>query len=100
MPWYEIEVYQTEGDDRVCPRCQKHKGKQYRKGEGPQPPLHPDCRCRREFLKRVWRSNEQERKRREKRKKRKERRKRERDKRKKRRGKLGVVQIEPLATLD
>lgn len=32
-------------DERTCPECGPLDGNQYPLGEGPQPPLHPNCRC-------------------------------------------------------
>ncbi len=36
-------------DERVCGRCAALSGNVYRLGQGPQPPLHLFCRCRRVF---------------------------------------------------
>ncbi|MEM0050710.1 MAG: minor capsid protein [Candidatus Bathyarchaeia archaeon] len=32
-------------DDRTCPICRKYHCKVYSYDEGPEPPLHPNCRC-------------------------------------------------------
>ena len=32
-------------DDRTCPTCGPLDGNVYGLGEGPQPPIHPQCRC-------------------------------------------------------
>jgi predicted nucleic acid-binding Zn ribbon protein len=39
--------WETSGDDRVCPICGPYAGRVWRADEGPQPPLHPNCRCQR-----------------------------------------------------
>lgn len=41
------ERWHTRDDGRVCARCAALHGQEFRLGEGPQPPLHPSCRCRR-----------------------------------------------------
>jgi len=38
-------VYLTEDDDRVDSICRPHHNKVYKVGEGPEPPLHYNCRC-------------------------------------------------------
>lgn len=36
----------TAGDERVCPQCEDAKaGSPYTVGDGPEPGLHPSCRC-------------------------------------------------------
>lgn len=42
-----VERYRwnTSGDERVCPQCGPLDGVTYRVGRGPEPPLHPRCRC-------------------------------------------------------
>jgi hypothetical protein len=35
----------TAGDERTCPECAPLDGTLWRDGEGPEPPLHPNCRC-------------------------------------------------------
>lgn len=32
-------------DARICPRCALLDGRKFKEGEGPRPPLHPNCRC-------------------------------------------------------
>lgn len=39
------EIWRTSGDERVCPVCGPLAGREYRAGEGPEPPLHGNCRC-------------------------------------------------------
>lgn len=41
------EMWVAAADERVCGRCAALAGNLYRAGEGPQPPLHLFCRCRR-----------------------------------------------------
>ncbi len=41
------EMWLAAADDRVCARCAALAGNLYRAGEGPYPPLHLFCRCRR-----------------------------------------------------
>lgn len=38
------EEFVTTGQN-PCGRCLGQNGKVYRKGEGPQPPLHSGCQC-------------------------------------------------------
>jgi len=41
-----IMEWVTEGDDRVCPYCEEHEGREYRIGQFvPWLPAHVDCRC-------------------------------------------------------
>ncbi|HEV2529175.1 MAG TPA: hypothetical protein VGT61_12080 [Thermomicrobiales bacterium] len=42
-----VEVWETIPDGRACPECGPYDGTRWDEGEGPQPPLHPNCRCRR-----------------------------------------------------
>lgn len=37
----------TAGDERTCPVCAPLHGLIFRNDEGPHPPLHRSCRCRR-----------------------------------------------------
>lgn len=39
----------TVGDERVCPICGPFAGRVWPIGEGPSPPLHPNCRCSRAY---------------------------------------------------
>lgn len=43
------EMWIAMADERVCGRCAALSGNVYRLGQGPQPPLHLFCRCRRVF---------------------------------------------------
>ena len=54
MPVIIYESWHTRGDMRVCGPCQALHGQEWRQGEGPQPPLHPGCRCRRRQSRVVW----------------------------------------------
>lgn len=42
-----VEVYTVRRDGLACPECGPYDGSLWDEGEGPQPPLHPNCRCRR-----------------------------------------------------
>jgi hypothetical protein len=44
-----LERWYTAGDARTCPICAPLNGTIYWQGEGPYPPLHPNCRCQRLF---------------------------------------------------
>lgn len=35
----------TANDERTCPECAPLEGTLWREGEGPEPPLHVNCRC-------------------------------------------------------
>lgn len=48
------ETWWTSGDERVCPICGPLAGIEFRGGEGPAPPLHANCRCRREVSRVEW----------------------------------------------
>jgi hypothetical protein len=48
MPQIIWEYWLTASDERVCRSCAARDGLLFRQGEGPQPPVHPFCRCRRE----------------------------------------------------
>lgn len=37
----------TASDERTCPACAPLDGQTWRDTEGPQPPLHANCRCTR-----------------------------------------------------
>jgi hypothetical protein len=37
----------TASDERTCPACAPLDGQAWRDDEGPQPPLHANCRCAR-----------------------------------------------------
>ena len=39
------DVWIAISDKRTCARCAALHGTLYRRGEGPVPPLHPNCRC-------------------------------------------------------
>ena len=45
-----VEKWVTFIDERTCERCRQLDGKLYLSGTGPEPPLHPRCRCRRVFV--------------------------------------------------
>jgi len=47
MPQVVWEVWVSASDDRVCTECAARAGLLFRRGRGPQPPLHPTCRCSR-----------------------------------------------------
>ena len=47
------ERWVVAGDERTCPECAPLHGRTWREGTGPAPPLHVNCRCRREV--REWR---------------------------------------------
>lgn len=40
-------IWRTSGDERVCPVCSPLDGAAWPLEEGPQPPLHVNCRCQR-----------------------------------------------------
>ena len=44
------EIYRTAKDDEVCENCAPFDDQIFRSNMGPQPPLHPHCRCKREFI--------------------------------------------------
>jgi hypothetical protein len=46
--------WETASDEKVCPVCGPYAGRVWRAGEGPQPPLHPHCRCQRAFAFTTW----------------------------------------------
>lgn len=43
------EQWRTQFTEFTCARCAALDGALFRKGEGPRPPLHEHCRCRRVF---------------------------------------------------
>jgi hypothetical protein len=43
--WVIWQAWFTQRDERVCPECGPMHGQWFRRGEGPQPPLHTGCRC-------------------------------------------------------
>ena len=46
-----IEEWEANnGDKPSCPRCARLHGKRFFQGEGPQPPLHQGCLCRRKVV--------------------------------------------------
>ena len=46
--------WETASDEKVCPVCGPYAGRVWRAGEGPEPPLHPNCRCQRVFAFTTW----------------------------------------------
>ncbi len=46
--------WDTASDEKVCPICGPYAGRVWRAGDGPQPPLHPNCRCQRVFAFTTW----------------------------------------------
>lgn len=50
-----FEIWRTTADERVCPVCGPLAGLEFRAGEGPQPPLHLNCRCQRVQSRVEWR---------------------------------------------
>lgn len=50
------ERWMTGADERVCPECGPLHGLTWPEGEGPAPPLHVNCRCRRERAFIEWRT--------------------------------------------
>jgi hypothetical protein len=46
--------WETASDESVCPICGPYAGRVWRVDEGPQPPLHPNCRCQRVFAFTTW----------------------------------------------
>lgn len=41
------EKWWTAETEFTCGRCRRLHGTLHRRGEGPQPPLHPHCHCQR-----------------------------------------------------
>jgi hypothetical protein len=57
MPWIEYEQYHTmvnSDGSLACKTCMPHVGRIFRKGKGPQPPLHRGCNCFRLFHHYEW----------------------------------------------
>jgi hypothetical protein len=57
----EAEVWtrwETASDEKVCPICGPYAGRTWRATDGPQPPLHPNCRCQRVYAFTTWTSSE------------------------------------------
>lgn len=55
----EAEVWtrwETASDEKVCPICGPYAGRVWKKDDGPQPPLHPNCRCQRVYAFTTWTS--------------------------------------------
>ncbi|MEZ4506645.1 MAG: phage minor head protein [Thermomicrobiales bacterium] len=53
----EAQVYtrwETASDEKVCPVCGPYAGRVWRADDGPQPPLHPNCRCQRVYAYTTW----------------------------------------------
>ena len=46
-----IERWIAVIDKKTCKRCRQMHGRKLRTDEGPRPPLHWACRCRRVFVK-------------------------------------------------
>ena len=51
--------WETASDEKVCPICGPYAGRVWRATDGPQPPLHPNCRCQRVYAFTTWTSVEQ-----------------------------------------
>jgi hypothetical protein len=55
LPTFVVyETWAITADERTCKECLSMLGQVWREGEGPQPPLHPGCRCRRVFHHIEW----------------------------------------------
>ncbi|TXG86765.1 MAG: hypothetical protein E6R14_02415 [Thermomicrobiales bacterium] len=57
----EAQVYtrwETASDETVCPVCGPYAGRVWRSDDGPQPPLHPNCRCQRVYAYTTWTTRE------------------------------------------
>ena len=60
------EIYLTRKDEAVCGECSQYDDQIYKTDMGPMPPLHPHCRCRREFIEpdspewRAWEERQRE----------------------------------------
>jgi hypothetical protein len=50
--------WETASDDRVCPVCGPYAGRSWPAGSGPEPPLHPNCRCARRYAFTTWQVRE------------------------------------------
>lgn len=49
-----FDIYLTAGDERVCPICGPWSGYLLLQGHAPYPPLHPRCRCIRQYHHSIW----------------------------------------------
>lgn len=49
--------WETASDETVCPICGPYSGRVWRANDGPQPPLHPNCRCQRVYAFTTWTSS-------------------------------------------
>lgn len=47
---FVIEEWVAEMDAATCNRCRAMHGKEFKQGTGPEPPLHPNCRCKRVYV--------------------------------------------------
>jgi hypothetical protein len=43
------EQWETNIEASTCDECAGLNGQLFRQGEGPQPPLHPNCHCYRRY---------------------------------------------------
>ncbi len=53
----EAEIWtrwETASDESVCPICGPYAGHVWKRDDGPQPPLHPNCRCTRVYAFTTW----------------------------------------------
>lgn len=50
--------WETASDENVCPICGPYSGRVWQKDDGPQPPLHPNCRCQRVYAFTTWTTSE------------------------------------------
>lgn len=48
--------WETASDEKVCPVCGPYAGRVWLQNDGPQPPLHPNCRCQRVYAFTTWTS--------------------------------------------
>lgn len=55
-----LDRWETASDERVCPECGPLHGRVMEPGEGPVPPLHVNCRCRRVRAVTEWRTRQVE----------------------------------------
>lgn len=51
-----FDRWETATDERVCPECGPLQGRVFEDGDGPVPPLHVNCRCRRLRAVTEWRT--------------------------------------------
>jgi len=47
---FPAEIFYTADDPDVCSICEPFHGEIYRTGDGPEPPLHNNCRCWKIYL--------------------------------------------------